>query len=240
MVKHVDDIMDNHKTKPTFIKCHICNQLFDTKAKAKAHLRLKKDELHNKYREKIKLLEKTYEDIDTIQELQCLGCDKYKCYTCQFINDCIRLEYNVYKKGKAKLNKIQLNINQQARELLRNFYKSINKEYNNYNIEISIMKSILKKYSLEYVKIALEMHIEEGKSSIKGLSTFKIQDAKMYLDEIKPLIQEKNTVPYFIMQYYNSLNLHIPIYQMVRDYQFIQKIKSAYKLNDEQIQFICN
>lgn len=239
MIKHIDDVMDSHKIKPTIVyKCHICNQVFETKAKAKAHLRLKKDELHNKYREKIDLLEKTYNDIDTIQELQCLGCDKYKCYNCQFINDCIKLEYNIYKKGKAKLHKIQLNINHQAKQLLQEFYNSINKECNNYRIEVVIIKNILHNYSYECVKTALLMQVEEGKCNIKGVSNFKAHDAKIYLEEIKPFLQEKNTIPYFITQYYDSLNLHIPIYQTIKDYQFVQKIKSAYKLNEEQIQFI--
>lgn len=238
MIKHVDDIMDNHKIKPTTYKCHICNQIFDTKAKAKAHLKSKKDELHNKYREKIALLEKTYNDINTIQELQCLGCNQYKCYNCQLVKDCIKLEYTIYKKGKTKLNKIQLNINQQARELLQEFYTNINKECDNYRIELSIIKSILRNYSYESIRTALIMQAEEGKSNIKGVSNFKVQDAKTYLEEIKPLLQKNGTIPYFIMQYYDSLNLHIPIYQMIKDYQFIQKIKSAYKLNEEQIQFI--
>ena len=238
MIKHIDDEMDiTKKTKQNIFICSICNQQFKTKPTIKKHFKTKKDKLHQLYRDKIQLLEKTYENIDSLQELQCLGCDKYKCHECLYHNECCRLEYDIYKKGKLKLHKQQVEINKIARELLTEFYNKLNKNFDNYTVEISIMRSLLKSFSQAEIKIALLMQIEEGKTNLQGLTKLKVQNAKVYL-EIQPLIQKENTIPYYITQYYNNLNLHIPMYQMVRDYQFVCKIKSAYKLNDEQIHYI--
>ena len=238
MIKHIDDKMDMKKNeKSNIFICSICNQQFKSKATIKKHLKTKDDKLHQIYRDKIQLLEKTYANVESIQELQCLGCNEYKCYNCLHHNDCFRLEYDIYKKGKTKLHKQQLENNKIARQLLTDFYNNFNQNFGNYKIEISIIRNFLKSYSKEVLQMALSMHIEEGKTTLQGFTKFKIQNAKVYL-EISPLFQEKNTIPYYIKQYYDNLNLQIPKYQIVRDYQFIQKIQSAYKLNEEQIHYI--
>ena len=240
MLQHIDDIMENIpeiKKEENYI-CHLCNSSFKSKAILKNHFKTRKDELHKQYRNKIELLEKTYNDIDTLDELKCLGCEQCKsCKSCNNNKNCNKLEFAIYKKNKIRLKKKDKEKSRQARELLEYFYTQIDQKPRSINVEIAILYNCLKTHSYECVKMTLDMRIENKQYQLKGLSSFQLQEGQLYLN-IKSQIDQKDTIPFFIKQYYTNLNLHIPLLQFTRDYRFIQKIKDIYKLNDEQIKYV--
>lgn len=234
MIKHVDDCLGDEE----YI-CFLCKKKFKTAATLKHHIKSIKDNLHEQYRKKLEKLKTTYAAVDTMEELQCLGCgnDLY-CYNCGN-SKCIREEKNIYKTNYKRLNKKtteSANPNS-AMHLINEFYEQRgNNNFAPVTCEVRKIRSYIKKYSADIVRQALQLLISRGDVDLTYFGEKIIHETIQYL-HVKDLLTVKNSVPYLIKQYYIKLNLFMPIYNIVQDFKTVEQITFAHKLTDDQVKF---